>query len=263
MRTSELLENTAPGFWAWLGLSLCILLGIILALQIISTCRARKVTLEEALRRFPPSRLDYRIDERHVQMVQRSCHEKMRQDVRACASLTLIFLVAVSVFYHVGAWDIKTGGSSASKVVDKIEAKYSLDEVEATQGPRVQGREFTASDGDDTLSLDVSGRNVAFKNATGKPVNMTPYKRLTETEVIAYVEEATVLENAVLENLRFWQKMPSLEELEGTATDPLLVVKGTVNGQVVTVNISSENGKLTGTLAESSGRGFEASEVFR
>lgn len=260
MRTSELLANTAPGFWAWLGLSLCILLGIILALQIIFTCLARKVTLEEALIRFPPNRLDYRIDERHV---QRSLREKKRQDVRACASLTLMFLLAVSAFYHVGAWDIKTGGSSASKVVDKIEAKYSLDEVEAMQGPRVQGREFTASDGDDTLSLDVSGRNVVFKNATGKPVNMTPYKRLTETEVIAYVEEVTVLENAVLENLRFWQKMPSLEELEGTATDPLLVVKGTVNGQVVTVNIASEDDKLTVTLAESSSLGIEADEVFR
>lgn len=116
---------------------------------------------------------------------------------------------------------------------------------------------------DKTLSLDVSGEKVAFKDAAGKNVDMALYKRLTETEVITYIKKSTVLENPVLDAPGVWQKMPSLKDMEGTATDPLLTVKGTMSGQVVTVNIASEDGVLTGTLAESSGRGFEADEVFR
>lgn len=264
MRTSELLENTAPGFWAYLGLTICILTGIILALRIVFTYYAHKSRMAH-LRRFERNghvgspQSDWE-NQAGTRMRLKVHQEKTRHQVGNCVQFMIVFLATVFVFYHVGAWDIKTG-SSASKVADKIETRFAL--TEGWQGPGIQGREFMAPD-DETLSLDVSGDSVAFKDSAGKNVDTALYKRLTETEVITYIKNSTVLENPVLDTPKgWWQKMPSLKDMEGTATDPLLTVKGTMSGQVVTVNIASEDGVLTGTLAESSGRGFEADQVFR
>src|SRR5699024_6477813 len=259
----ELLENTAPGFWAFLGLAICILVGISLALRILFICALRNGRISR-LRRF--KRLGHvgspqssRQIHSEYQMRLKAHQEKTRHEVESIGLFIVIFLVTVFAFYQVGAWDIKTG-SSASKVADKIEANYDLVEVE--WGPSIQGRKFMSPD-DETLSLDISGDSVTFKDSAGKNVDMAPYKRLTETEVITYIKKSTVLENPVLDTPKGWQKMPSLKDMEGTATDPLLTVKGTMSGQVVTVNIASKDGVLTSTLAENSGRGFEADEVFR
>lgn len=253
MSTHELLQNAVPTASNWIAL-------IAFILTLVLTALITWVEVMNALykrRAWEAYSADRRLGNARLPLPRGGV---IASPTTLCAKGAFVIGVASMIFFNVFAWNLKSG-SEGTKIAAQIEERYTLESTAILSPMVVQGREFTTSGGE-VVRLDVTGTQVGFKNSEGDRLNLDQHERLTKEEVLDYVQEHTKISNPVIAGITGEMMMPSLSSLEGHISDTMLTVKGTIDGQVVTINIATEDGELMSALAEESGIGFSPEEVF-